>query len=131
MGWNQEAGRVSAPTCPYCGQEAKFYPKDSRRSATRYGSVWMCEPCRAWVGCHPDTTVALGTLANSTLRMWRRRAHLSLDALWSDGRMTRLEAYDLLAEAMNIPVDRCHIGEFDIELCMRVVSLLKTEDVHG
>jgi len=45
--------------------------------------------------------------------------------------MTRLEAYDLLAEAMNIPVDRCHIGEFDIELCMRVVSLLKTEDVHG
>ena len=68
-----------SPVCGYCKQPAALitgavlYPNKPKLAALRF---WHCEPCGAWVGCHPaalnsgmgEGTVPLGGLANAELR---------------------------------------------------------------
>lgn len=111
--------------CPYCNAVAerttgaRIHPK---RTDLAEKVFYMCRPCRAWVGCHPNTTRPLGRLANHELRRAKQAAHTSLDFLWNTGTMSRKEAYQWLAGAMNIPSKGCHIGMFDVAQCEKVVE---------
>ena len=63
------------------------------------------------------------------LRDWKRRAHEAFDRLWLDGGMTRPEAYAWMAQVMNLPRHRAHIGLFKVRQCRRLIKLLQRETV--
>jgi len=112
--------------CPYCGKPAELvtgaaiYP---RRSDLHGKSFYRCNPCHAYVGCHPGTTNPLGRLANAELRRAKMAAHAAFDPIWKTGRMKRGVAYEWLAKRLEINKSDCHIGMFDIETCKRVTEV--------
>lgn len=120
-----------APTCPYCGQNSKFFQSSKGIYFKDYGPVYACMPCRAWVGCHKGTRTALGRLANKELRIAKMRAHAAFDPLWKKKiknenikkHEARGAAYKWLSEVLGIASGDCHIGLFDVETCMKVVEV--------
>lgn len=112
-------------TCPYCDGHGVLTNGVCVYSTARYGNVWVCSnypECDAYVGCHSHSRRALGTLANANLRKWRNAAHAAFDPLWRSGRMTRREAYDLMAEQLGLTTREAHIAMLDEALCARVVE---------
>lgn len=112
--------------CPYCNQEAvlvkgkKIYP---HRPDLSYKNFWQCEPCDAHVGCHKNTKIPLGTLANDHLRLKRLQTHQAFDTLWEDKHFrNRSLAYAWLASKLDIPTEQCHIGMFDKHQCNQVLD---------
>lgn len=113
-----------APICPYCHQPSKrvsgadIYP---HRPDLAHKVFYQCAPCDAYVGCHPNTTVPLGRLANAELRAAKMKAHAAFDPIWQSKRKTRTEAYDWLSKKLGIVRQYCHIGMFNVEQCELVV----------
>lgn len=117
--------------CNYCQQPAQLVGGDVVYPHRRdlYGlRFYYCNPCGAWVGCHPGTTRPLGRLANAELRQAKVEAHAAFDPLWRSGRKKRKEAYAWLAQ--QIGVERIHIGECDVETCRRVVEICRAEAIR-
>jgi hypothetical protein len=127
-----------AVTCPYCDNAAELvtgaeiYPHRPDLAALRF---WRCAPCDAYVGCHKknkkygqDGTQPLGRLANAELRRAKSRVHRIFDPIWKNGSMTRREAYTWLAGRLNIPVEQCHVGMFDVPMCDRAISLIRESE---
>lgn len=118
------------PDCPYCHEASEkvigkeIYPY---RADLWFKTFYRCEPCDAYVGCHPGTEVPLGRLANAELRAAKQMAHLAFDRKWKDGGMKRNEAYRWLAETLGIHKRECHIGMFDVSTCRRVVEVCEAE----
>lgn len=110
--------------CPYCKGEPML--RDSNVVYGRsYGPIWYCEPCNAWVGCHPGTNDPLGRLANATLREAKKRAHEAFDQIWKKKIMSRTAAYAWLSRRLGIPKKYTHIGMFNVETCSKVITLSK------
>lgn len=122
------------PICPYCAAESKLvtgadlYPHRADLADLRF---WQCKPCDAYVGCHKkesgqgDGTQPLGRLANAELRRAKSQAHAAFDPRWKMRTMSRSKAYAWLARELGLPVDRTHIGDFDVETCRRVVEICR------
>lgn len=121
--------------CPYCGNPAELvtgadvYP---HREDLHLKKFWRCSPCKAYVGCHAPNkrmglvgTEPLGRLANDPLRKAKRLAHAAFDPLWKEGQAPRSKAYGWLSQALGLPLDKTHIGEFDESTCLRVVALCR------
>lgn len=119
--------------CDYCGEKAELV--DSRVIYGRsYGhKVWLCRKCMAYVCCHKGTDKPLGRLANAELRYWKRRAHDAFDPLWKYGRFRgyRNAAYAWLAQKMCLPVEKTHIGMFDVAQCKKVIEIIKNDTYGG
>lgn len=120
--------------CPYCGGRVLLrnsnyiYKKDKRD----FGKFWVCEnypDCNSYVGCHPGTQIPLGRLANPALRNAKMRAHKEFDRVWKSGYMTRHAAYEWLAVMLGIPFDYCHIGMFDVKMCLKVINICKRQNI--
>lgn len=110
--------------CPYCGKPAKWV-SNKVVYGRPYGKsymIWCCGDCDAYVGCHGNTKVPLGTMANAELREWRKKAHNRIDPFWKNGDLTRAEVYGFLKEHFGREI---HIGESDIETCKRIVAIEK------
>ena len=113
--------------CPYCGsivvlRDSNFVYHNNKN----YGKMWVCSnfpKCDSYVGCHPNTTIPLGRLADRSLRNAKSKAHSAFDPLWKSGLMTRKEAYIWLSAMLNIPQEQCHIGMFDEKTCEKVYKL--------
>jgi hypothetical protein len=116
---------IGGKYCPYCDKPTEYV--DSKIIYGKsYGMVYMCTPCKAWVGTHKsDNTQALGRLADSQLREAKKTAHEHFDKLWKNGKFERNEAYKKLSNYLNIEGDLCHIGMFDVEGCRKVVEFSK------
>lgn len=120
------------PVCPYCGKDAKLvegrevYPYRYDLYDKRF---WTCAPCDARVGCHNGTDRPLGRLADGALRRAKMAAHAAFDPLWKSGAMRRENAYAWLAVRLGIEdvAKDCHIGEFDVATCERVVAICNEE----
>ena len=125
---------IKAQICPYCLEPPQLVDS-SIIYGKSYGMVYYCDPCKAWVGCHKKPkkgkyNVPLGRLANHQLREAKKRAHFYFDQLWKkkmevDGvnqYEARNGAYKWLALRLGIERKYCHIGYFDVGLCMKVVS---------
>ena len=60
--------------CPYCGAEVELksaYEVYHTANSRDWGNLWVCSNyprCDAYVGCHKNTDIPLGRLANSRLR---------------------------------------------------------------
>ncbi len=70
-----------------------------------------------------DGTQPLGRLANAELRRAKSAAHARFDPIWTEGYKKRRRAYAWLAHELGMDVNCCHIGEFDVEQCRRVVAI--------
>ena len=117
---------MTNPICPYCGLESllvkgdKIYP---HRKDLYNLNFYYCNMDNAYVGCHKGTTKPLGRLANAELRKWKSEAHKVFDELWKGGYMSRSMAYANLAKEMNIDVEDCHIGMFNINQCKQAIEI--------
>ena len=121
--------------CPYCGNDAVFVTGDviyPHRPDLYLKKYWHCAPCDAYVGCHaPNATHGFsgdepyGRLANAELRKAKSRAHSAFDPLWQDKFYfkSRSKAYNWLAGQLKIPVVQCHNGEFDVDMCNKVITV--------
>lgn len=118
--------------CPYCGSRAVLFESSAQFYGGRnFGPVWVCEPCDAWVGCHPGTTNPLGTPANATTRKLKVRAHAAFDPLWKakierdkvSKKKARSAAYAWLSRELGIPGELCHMGMMRDEDLERVIAL--------
>lgn len=118
--------------CPYCGG-APVLVDSSEIYGRSYGKMWLCRPCKAYVGVHRGTTTPLGRLANAELREWKKKAHDVFDQLWKGymgkhpPRMSRPEAYAWLAAELGIAVEDCHIGMFNCRMCQLTIDLVDLE----
>ncbi|NOQ30220.1 MAG: hypothetical protein GQ570_03760 [Helicobacteraceae bacterium] len=112
--------------CPYCKGFAQLVDSKVIYKRGGYGMMYLCKPCNAYVGCHGDTNMPKGTLANKELRESRKTAHAFFDKIWKDKHLTRHQSYKWLAKSLNIQAHKCHIGSFGVEDCSRVVKLAKT-----
>lgn len=126
--------------CPYCQTQAKLVSLGHRLYPHHrdYGRVWVCPIDKAYVGAHPNG-LPLGRLADKTLRDAKIGAHRVFDPLWKDWDVAHPElkvgnsairkqmkgrAYMWLANQLSMPIEACHIGQFDVEDCRRVVELI-------
>lgn len=121
--------------CDYCGRRAEFV--DSKVVYGKsYGMIYVCRSCMAYVGVHKGTNKPLGRLANAELRHWKKAAHIAFDPLWKYGRFRghRNVAYGWLAQKMEIPVEKTHIGMFDVADCRRAIQIINNNtrgDYHN
>lgn len=119
---------MKSPACPYCDQVSALvtgkviYP---HRQDLHSKKFYHCAPCGAYVGCHPGTEKPLGRLANAELRQAKQAAHREFDPMWIGGNLKRSQAYGWLAEQLGIKKTSCHIGEFDVAMCARVVEVCR------
>jgi hypothetical protein len=114
--------------CPYCDKPAELvtgkavYPHLAKLHKKKF---YVCNPCKAHVGCHPGSERPLGRLATASLRRKKMAAHAEFDPLFRSKKMSRKEAYKWLAKELGIPGSECHIGMFDEEMCDRVVRVCR------
>jgi len=115
---------MKGKVCPYCKQKS-VYVDSSEVYGTSYGMIYLCRPCKAWVGVHKGTNKALGRLANSTLREYKKEAHKYFDNIWKSGRMSRNDSYKWLSNKLGIKPEFTHIGMFSEKTCQRVIEVVK------
>lgn len=112
-------------TCGFCGKAAvmvsslDFYGRDYKTN------IWKCDDCKAYVGTHGNTSKPLGTLANKELRELRKKCHALIDPYWKKGKYSRTDVYKRMSKALNIPMKETHIGMFDEEKCLKLISFFK------
>lgn len=111
--------------CPYCNQEAELIDsRDWYKDGVDYGSMYVCRPCNASVGCHPDGK-PLGTLASPELKKLRIKCHAKFDALWKPSEVSRKDAYRWLKHMTGIE----HFGETNEDECKMALEILIDCDV--
>ena len=69
--------------CQYCKRQTELL--DSKIIYGKsYGLIYLCKPCKAWVGVHQGTDKPKGDVANVELRQLRIEAHKYFDFLWKE-----------------------------------------------
>lgn len=134
---------IRTPTCPYCDRPAELVTGATiyrGRPDLMHLKFWCCHQCDAYVGCHKAGSwrfeggkkivhtglEPLGRLADPQLRRAKQAAHAAFDPLWmQQGKQrgeARRSAYAWLAKELGISEANCHIGMFDVELCLATVQ---------
>ena len=122
--------RQETKICPFCGGKPEWVENKTVYGGVNFGKsymIWLCRPCDAFVGCHNNTKVPLGTMANEEMREWRKKAHAAFDPLWKSGDMTRANAYRMLVKKLGKTI---HIAESDVEQCKKIITAVQ-EHNHG
>lgn len=117
--------------CNLCGGKV-IYVSNERIYGKKYGSgyCFLCTKCNAYVGTHiPQPKKALGLLADETMRKGKIMCHSIFDPLWKGKKRAhykRLRLYKKLAKEMDIPIEYCHFGYFDIEQLRKAYRIIKS-----
>lgn len=125
---NKAGNWFTQVTCPYCNKPAKWVSNAEVYNGKQFGDsymIWLCAPCGAYVGCHKNTKVPKGTLANKPLRKARVAAHNAIDPLWKSSAYTRKQMYAMLNKHFGMEV---HIGEADESMCAEIIKWAATTD---
>lgn len=85
--------------------------------------IYYCNDCGCAVGCHKNSFIPLGKMADRQTRRLRRKAHIEFDKLWKNGLLSRSKAYNWLALQLNIDYSECHISWFSKDQLKDVVTL--------
>lgn len=141
-----------APVCPNCKSiailcdNAQIYGRNySSNPKLGKGLVWVCpnRECRTYVGAHlvksrsAEKYEPLGYMATKETHKARIGAHDIFDSLWKgeNAIMTRSEAYNKLAEWMDISRELAHIGMFSKDQCnelkILILNFLENETEKG
>lgn len=114
------------PKCQYCNNRLnlitgkEMYPHLPKLKKKYF---YKCNPCQAWVGCHPNSKRPLGIAANAELRKMKSAAHKAFDPIWKELPLTRSEAYARLAKKFG--KDEVHIGEMSVDECNLAIKYSK------
>lgn len=120
--------RIVLMTCPYCGNTAVLRNSNVLHHKHQYGEVYVCRSfpkCDAYVGCHKNTNVPLGRLADKELREIRVKTHKYFYEMQKNSGMTKSDAYKWLAKQLHLTLEECHIGMFSVNTCRVVIRLCK------
>lgn len=118
--------------CNLCGGDV-IYASNAEIYRREYGSgkMYYCTNCGAYVGTHkPRPKEALGILANEEMRDMKKKCHELFDKQWIKypdarcRRKAREKSYKDLAVKLNISVDDCHFGYFDIDMLNKAYEIL-------
>lgn len=87
--------------CLTCGGTGVYTPNGQTGHPAWTCSGWPL--CDSYVGVHPGSENALGTMAGPDLRRARAAAHSWLDRLWRGrGRAARTETYQLVSRVLGV-----------------------------
>ncbi len=56
------------------------------------------------------------------ITVMRCKAHDAFDPLWKSGAMNRDQAYEWLGTRLDLHPDKCHIAQFDTDMCQQVID---------
>lgn len=118
-------------TCNLCGGKVILCSNARIYHGREYGSglCYYCLDCGAYVGTHkPRPQEAMGLLADEPMHRGKKMCHALFDPLWQDQehtRQARVSAYRWLAGEMNIALEDCHFGHFDIHQLRQAYRILK------
>lgn len=108
--------------CPYCGADTVYIPNSTQVYGSNYGPLYICIPCKAWVGVHDYSKRAKGRVAKAGLRALKIRAHAHFDCLWKSYKIPRNKLYKQLSVYLDIPIAYTHIGMFNEDTCKKVIE---------
>lgn len=111
--------------CPYCGNPAQFMTSNEFYGQDYGTNLYVCRPCDARIGTHRGSKRPLGTLANDRLRKLRMYCHSLIDPFWKYGKYSRSTVYARMSKAMSLPPSQTHIGMFNEEQCLKLISFFK------
>ena len=71
----------------------------------------------------------VGVSLDNNAEAWKKAAHAVFDPLWKYGRFRghRNAAYAWLAQKMGLPVEKTHIGMFDVGQCRKAIEIIEKE----
>lgn len=104
------------PVCIECGETPELVGGEilyRHRPDLYHKKFYRCS-CGAYVGCHPDSEIALGNPCGPETRRARGEAHAAIDPLWREGVMRRNEVYAELARRLGIERSRCHVAHMNL-----------------
>lgn len=123
--------RMAPPTeCRYCRGPVELVSNDQIYNGRQYGDwpyAYLCRPCDAFVGLHPNTDLPLGTIANRELREARKESKAAWQRLSKSRGWKRGEAYRWLAGQMEIPASECHFGHFELDRATTALTVCRRE----
>ncbi len=115
--------------CNLCGGPV-IYTNNAAVYGRKYGSgrCYLCQNCGARVGTHRRwPRQALGVLADARMRKGKVMCHGLFDKLWKGKRKAskkRADLYGWLAEQMEIDIEDCHFGYFDLSQLRQAYKIL-------
>ena len=119
---------LAGQVCPYCNcptelvSDKEIYGPNSQYGGKYYRCVKNHDH---YVGCHAYSTLALGRVADKTLRELKHQGHELFDPLWKNKVFSsRPKAYYWLSKQMGIRRDLTHFGMFDEEQCRMAISII-------
>jgi zinc-finger-containing domain len=122
----QQKEILKGTICSYCVR-----PTVRVKATEIYGSVslankdfLLCRHCWAYVGVHKSSGIALGRVANLSLRSKRSAAHKIFDLLHKEGHLSRATAYKWLSAELSIPAKYTHIAMFGERTCDRIIEIV-------
>lgn len=107
-------------SCRYCDGKVQLTSNAEVYQGREHGDwpyIYLCKPCNAYVGLHPNTDIPLGTMANKELRELRKVKKLIFIELSKDKGWSRNQAYHWLSERMSVKPIHCHWGLFGVDDC--------------
>jgi hypothetical protein len=115
--------------CPYCALQAHkilgvaLFPE---REPLKNKIYYVCHDCDAYIGCHAKTHHPYGRLANSELRALKAEVHQRLLKIHKgeDRLMKKHEAYEYLANEMNMSRSVCQVSYFTVQQCQEAIAIL-------
>ena len=116
-------------TCNLCGGKV-IYTSNAQIYGKEYGSgkCYLCTSCGAYVGTHkPRPREALGLLVDARMRAGKQMCHAIFDSKWKGkpkAHKKRQDLYRWLAQRMDIPIDDCHFGYFDLTQLRKAYKIL-------
>jgi len=99
------------------------------RSSEKHGPFYGCSrypDCKGTHGAHPDGA-PLGTPASKPVKELRNLAHKLFDRIWSNGPLSRSEAYEWMADVLDLPPFQAHIGMLDEVGCMKLIGAIRKD----
>ena len=111
--------------CPKCGKQVLLRSAEGIYKDNTDKQLYVCTgypECDTYVRVHPGTVIPMGTLADGKLRSLRTKAHRHFDKLHQFGFMSRDDAYAWLADIIQAPFDKAHIGNLTEYYCQMVIE---------
>ena len=119
---------IKGELCPYCNcstelvSDKQIYGPHSSYQKMFYRCIMNHDH---YVGTYKDNERSFGRVADSALRLMKRKAHDAFDPLWRDEPKRfshKYKAYQWLSEKMGIDLKHTHIGMFTEEQCEKVIE---------
>lgn len=126
-----EAKYTNGSTCFYCDIPTKRVGS-WMINGQPHADVLYCARCGAWINTQFGREMALGSVANATVRQLRQRVHLLLEPTWKQfyeqfygtpkGRCINA-CYEALGVLMGLPPEHSHVSMFQLEECRKALHL--------